>query len=86
MPKRKFKVSVELEFDLVLDQKVIDAVDDGWRQSLYNLHTPEEIAAHIAFAVGVQGFRFSSLDGWADQPDSHCEIKMMYSETSAVEE
>jgi Ser-tRNA(Ala) deacylase AlaX len=61
------------DITIELDEKVISVVDDEWRASMYNLHTPEEIAAHIASNL-VEGSRLSRLDGWADQPDENARI------------
>jgi len=72
MGKRKFKVIFELDgWDvdsglIELDQKVIDVVDDEWRSQLYDLHTPEEIAAHIGYNLILNKAKLTDLDGWAD--------------------
>jgi len=73
--KRQFYVDFGDRGDVIieLDEKVISVVDDEWRASLYDLHTPEEIAAHIAFNL-VEGSCLSRLDGWADQPDENARI------------
>jgi hypothetical protein len=65
---RKFKVKIIVWGELQLDEAVIDVVDDEWRSSLYDLHTPEEIAEHVAHNLQ-RGARLSMLDGWADQND-----------------
>jgi hypothetical protein len=57
-----------------LDQAVIDAVDDNWREMFYDIHTPEEIAAHIAYNMVINNLKLSQLDGWADQPNSNAKI------------
>jgi len=73
--KRRFRVDFGDRGDVTieLDEKVINVVDDVWRSQLYDLHTPEEIAAHIAANL-VEGSRLSRLDGWADQPDENARI------------
>jgi|WetSurSiteA1Bulk_404760.scaffolds.fasta_scaffold65266_3 hypothetical protein len=73
--KRRFSIFITVNFEdeydaeIELDQKVIDAVTDEWRSVFYNLHTPEQIAEHIAFNLFVNNSRLSSLDGWADLSD-----------------
>ena len=57
-----------------LDEKVISVVNDEWRKSLYDLHTPEDIAAHIAYNLVVNKIPLSSMDGWADQPNENARI------------
>ena len=80
MPKRRFNVMFsiyDMEIDaaiIELDQAVIDAVDDNWREHLYPLHTPEEIAEHVAGNMIVNNLKLSQLDGWADQPDGNAKI------------
>ena len=55
---------------LELDQKVIDVVDDEWRAGLYNLRTPDEIAAHIGYNLLYDPhLHLTDLDGWADLSD-----------------
>jgi hypothetical protein len=70
MSKRRFSITFEVKAEIELDDRVIDVVDDEWRASLYDLHTPEDIAEMIGRCL-VKGWRLSSLDGWADQPDSN---------------
>ena len=78
--KRKFIITFSRfgeEIDdawIELDQAVIDAVDDSWREMLYPLYTPEDIARHIAYNMVVNRLELSDLDGWADQPASNARV------------
>ena len=45
---RRFRISFEVYADLELAEAVIDVVDDEWREQLYDLKTPGQIAEHIA--------------------------------------
>ena len=74
MSKRSFEVSFEFDAMIELDDNVIDVVDDEWRSQLYDLHTPEDIAEHIAFNLVINNGKLSSLDGWADQPDDNAKL------------
>ena len=65
---------------------MIDVVDDEWRKVLYALHTPEDIAAHIAYNMVVNHSNLSSLDGWADQPDENAWLGYVHWETEYVDE
>lgn len=47
MGKRIFEIETSVAFQVELDDAVINAVDDEWRASLYDLNTPEEIAAMV---------------------------------------
>lgn len=71
MSKQKFELEFRGTATIELDDAVINAVDDEWRKSLYDLNTPEEIARHVGFNMVVNGLRLSSVDGWADQDDSN---------------
>jgi hypothetical protein len=74
MTKRYFRVRVYGEAIVKLDQNVIDIVDDDWRESLYDLNTPEEIAGMIGYNMMCNKYSLSGLDGWADQPDSNAQF------------
>ncbi len=85
MATRKFRVNFDVELEIELDDHVIDVVDDEWRRQLYNLDTPEEIASHVAWCL-LRGWRLSSMDGWADQPNSNAQIIYEDYDNAYVEE
>lgn len=70
---RTFEITFDGNATLVLEDAVIDAVDDSWRASFYDLVTPEQIAEQIAFNL-LRGWKLHQLDGWADQPDSNARL------------
>lgn len=67
-----------------LNQRVIDAVDDEWRENLYDLNTPEEIANMIGRSMLVYRSKLSDLDGWADMPNDYA--KLSYIDIESVTE
>jgi hypothetical protein len=71
---RKFKVEFRGSISIELDERVINAVNEEWRSSFYDLNTPEDIAAHIAYNMAFNRLPLSHLDGWADMPDSKANI------------
>ena len=82
---RRFEITVSYEDDffqesqetgiIEIDNHLIEMVDDEWRSVLYDLKTPEDIAAHLGYNFFVNGIRsLSRLDGWADQPDTMFKI------------
>lgn len=71
--KRRFRIYAEAEAVIEIDQAVIDVVNDEWRQYLYDLETPEEIAGMIGRCM-IRGWTLSQMDGWADQPDENAEF------------
>jgi hypothetical protein len=75
MTDRYFKVRVEGEAIIKLDQAVIDVVDDYWREWLYDLYTPEEIAAHVGANMICHNWPLHQMDGWADQPDENAQFE-----------
>ena len=74
MAKRIFDLEFSGTATIELDDAVIDAVDDEWRQSLCDLHTPEAIARHVGYNLVVNELRLSSMDGWADQDDGNARV------------
>lgn len=81
MSKRRFRLSFGAWGGLIddsavieLDDRVIEAVDDEWRAVFCDLHTPEDIAKHVGFNLIFNLAPLSSLDGWADQPDSNARV------------
>ncbi len=74
MGKRIFHLEFEGSADIELDDQVINVVNDEWREGLYDLHTPEEIAEMVGRCMVINGAKLSSLDGWTDQPDENAII------------
>lgn len=74
MSKRTFEIEITATVTIEVDDMVIDVVDDEWRSMFYGLHTPEDIAEHIAYNLIVNRASLSQLDGWADQPDANAAI------------
>jgi len=72
--KRYFTIIVSGAAILELDQAAIDVVDDEWREYLYDLYTPVDIAEMIGRCMMVHRSRLSGLDGWADQPDENAKL------------
>lgn len=67
---RKFRGRLFVDFEVDINQEVFDAVDDEFREILYNLRSDEEIVEHVVSCV-LRGMSLSWLDGWADQPDTN---------------
>lgn len=66
--KRTFTGSFSLSFEIEIEQSVFDAVDDSFREHLYNLQDDEDIVEHIASCL-LRGMNLSQLDGWANHSD-----------------
>jgi hypothetical protein len=76
---RKFTITFEQyeEIDrttIEIHQAVFDAVDDDWRASFYDLHTDEEIAAHIGYNMVINRASLNQLDGWANLPADYARV------------
>lgn len=65
----KFKIKVIGEAVIEIDESVIKAVDQDWRDSFYPYDTPEEIAEHIGHNMLVNNLTLSQMDGFANLPD-----------------
>jgi hypothetical protein len=64
--KHKFTITLYGEATIELDDDVINAVDDEWRSSFYQLHSKEDIAEHIGYNLIINNITLSHMDGWAD--------------------
>ena len=74
MARRKFKIRIEADAEIEIDDVVIDMVDEEWREGLYDLRTPEEIAEHLAYNIFFNRARLSDLDGWVGMNDNLVEV------------
>jgi hypothetical protein len=74
MAEKLYRVTFEVEAQIVLDDAVIDAVDDEWRSALYDLVSVKDIVEHVAYNLLANRAKLSQLDGWADQPDDNARI------------
>ena len=74
--KRRYQISKKwtgnygetIYFDrkIEIDDIVINAVDDSWRTTFYNLTGPQRIAEHIAYNMVVNDLKLSGMDGFAN--------------------
>jgi len=71
----RFNLSWIVTAEVEIDQSVIDGVlTDEWRSVFYPLREPHEVAEMIARCRIAHHAALSSLDGFADQPDSNARI------------
>ena len=71
---RTFTLYFEGSARIELDEAVIEAVDDEWRDSFYDLYDASEIASHVGYNLIVNRIPLSHMDGWADQPDENARV------------
>jgi hypothetical protein len=71
---RKFHITLEVEAVVEIDDAVIAAVDDDWRDAFYDLTTPTEIAELIGQNMIMQHMSLSDIDGFADHPDARARV------------
>lgn len=74
MAKQRFNVKLMADAIIELDDAVIAAVDNDWRDQFYNLVTSQQVAKHVAYNLIVNNAKLSQLDGWADQPDENAKL------------
>lgn len=60
--------------NIEIEDEVIKAVNDEWRETFYSLISPQQVAEHIAYNIIVNDARLSQLDGFANFPDDYAEI------------
>ena len=67
----RFEVVVTIVVVLdIADDVIALHSDPQWLANFYQLDTPELIAEHLAYHLGIRDSDLSSLDGFADWPDS----------------
>ena len=66
---------IHFEGKIEIDDDVIEAIDDEWREMFYgDLTTPQDIAEHIAFNIIVNESTLSRLDGFANFENEKAQI------------
>lgn len=70
----KITVAIYVEVEM-RDSFIKSILTEKWQKHFYMLHTPADLAEHLAFNL-VKGGDVSSLDGFADQDDKHVNVKI----------
>lgn len=77
----RIEVTVTCVFDITINNpNVIDRCvnnEDHWRETFYDLDTPEKVLEHLAVNMGFRDWRFSQLEGWADLPDDAVSLNIV---------
>ena len=73
MPIFHYEITQKGTIDI--SQKALDAVDDEFREILYNLNTDLEIAEHLVFNLVVNQAELSMLDGFLDLSNNEAVLK-----------
>lgn len=74
-PERKeFRVKLTCYVTLRISPTVLAGVDDGWRQTYYQLHSDEDVAQHIAYNMVVNDLSLQQIDGFADRKEREAEV------------
>ncbi len=78
-----YRVPVECIVEIEINnpdviERVTGPLGDGWRSYAYDLHTKEDVLAHLAHAAVVTGADSAeTLDGWADLPREACRMRVV---------
>lgn len=73
-PSRKRRFLVPINIEIEVDERLLtNVLTEEWRQNFYRLTNPSDVAGHLAYNL-IQDRRLSSLDGFADQPESAARI------------
>jgi hypothetical protein len=70
---KAYTVCLTTEYEIQIDDKAINEVDDDWRKTFYAFNSLEDIVAHITYNLA-RGWNLSDLDGWATHQDSEAFI------------
>ena len=71
MAIRKFKVRIETEVEINVDESVINQVNDDWREMFYyDIDTPCKVVEHLAYNIILFDRKLSDLDGFANLPNT----------------
>ena len=63
----QYNEEIHFKGAIELNDKVIEAVDNEWRDTFYpDLKTPQQIAEHIAYNIIINNTELSELDGFAN--------------------
>lgn len=67
----EFRGTMRLQVSYTIDIKEAvfqEVLTDAWRQSFYQLHTPQDVAEHLAYNFLCNGASLDQLDGFANRP------------------
>lgn len=74
--KGHYEEDIYFDGTIELDDEVVLAVNDDWRETFYpSITTPQKVAEHIAFNMIVNDLKLSGIDGFANLPD---EMAILY--------
>jgi hypothetical protein len=80
----KFKIEFMITADLEISPEVFEQIDEDWKNTFYNLETPEEIAEHISYNM-LRGCNLSNLDGFANLSNNFAKLTNIDYEPESVE-
>jgi glycyl-tRNA synthetase alpha subunit len=67
----RYRVDIHATVEIEIADAILALSQDAqWVHDFYRLDTPELVAEHLAWNVGLQGCDLSRLDGFADRQDS----------------
>lgn len=85
---KKFRMTIETDVEIEFMDDAINVIyDKEWREQLYDLATPEEVASFLGYNMVVNDLKLSHIDGWADQPDDNANfiVRPEFSVTNIME-
>ena len=69
MGKRLFEIGMTITTQIELDDSVFDAVEDGLREKVLTLDTPEGIAGYVGYNMIANDASIASLEGFRPLPE-----------------
>lgn len=77
----KFRVYITTEVIIEVSDDILALHRDAeWVHDFYGLDTPEKIAEHLAYNVGLHNHSVASLDGFADRADTDVNAQIVWTD------
>jgi hypothetical protein len=74
----RYRVLVTTTVEItVADELLALSQDTAWVRDFYGLDTPELVAEHLAWNIGLNGRELSRLDGFADRDDADVRVQVV---------
>lgn len=60
---------LQVSYTIDINESILaEVLTDTWRTQFYPLHTPTDVAEHLAYNFLCNGASLTQLDGFADRP------------------
>lgn len=71
----KGRMRLDLTYTIDLNEQLLaEVLTDEWREQMYKLYTPEDVAQHLVWNFVCSNASLNQLDGFADQPAERAKL------------